>query len=170
MTTALSIIEDSYGEIRVKKAGIDLTEDEIDTAIRKLNRLMVEWDSIGIHLGFRKVSDSGEDTGIPDWAENATITTLAMRLASTFGKAVADELNLAQRISFKSMQNRSTEPVSVNYPDILPVGSGNDRWADDQSVFFVDTTRDDLQSESNGSLKTEEGITLDTEIEPDAEE
>lgn len=168
MATALSTIEDAFAEIRVKKAGVDLQTDEISTAIRKLNGLMTEWDVLGIHLGFRKVASSSDETGIPDWAENATVTTLAMRLAATFGKLVSQELNLAQNTSFLSMLNRVVEPVRVHYPGTLPIGSGNDHIEDHQSKFFTDPSFNDLDSVSDGALQTEEGFSLDTDIESEA--
>lgn len=166
MATALSLIEDALSEIRVKKAGVDLQPDEISDSLRKLNQLMTAWDAQGIHLGYRKVSDSGDETGIPDWAELATGTTLAILLAPSFGKNVSNSLVASQEGAYTAMLNRLIAPPKVHYPGTLPVGSGNQGFESDQRRdFFGDPTFNDLESESDGPLQTEEGFSLDTDIE-----
>ena len=61
MTTMITIVEDAFEEIGVKTAEVPLTADELQSGIRRCNDMLLEWDDIGIIVGYTEVLN-GDDT------------------------------------------------------------------------------------------------------------
>jgi len=47
MATMLEVVEDAFEEIGVKTAEVPLTNDELQSGIRRCNDMLAEWDDIG---------------------------------------------------------------------------------------------------------------------------
>ena len=56
MTTMRVLVQDAFEEIGVKKAEIDLTNDELQSGIRRANDLLTSWADIGYIVGYNPVS------------------------------------------------------------------------------------------------------------------
>lgn len=158
MTTALQLIEDAFDDLEVKSSEIDLETDEIDLAIRRLNRMMTNWAQGGLNLGYSKVSDSSDVLTVPDWAEEAITAHLAIRLAPGFGKTINAALAAFALEAMDTMTRNLVQMGEISFPNTLPIGSGN--YQGDNTRYFTDGTDGDLQTDSKSDITNDEGIQL----------
>ena len=158
MATVGQIVEDAFNDLEVKVAEVDLTPSEMSLGIRYLNRLMVSFASSGLNLGYSKAEAETELFTSPDWAEDMVITHLAIRLAPGFGVTVTPALVGTAQEMMKVVVKRLTELPVVNYPNSLPIGSGN--WQEDNTYYFHDDTLGDLYGGNNQQLDDDEAVDL----------
>lgn len=158
MATALTIINDAFNDLEIKSAEVDLTDSEINTGIRYLNRLMVTLAADGFNVGYTKVVTKDDETDIPDWFEDAVITTLAIRLAPGFGITLRPSIAVAASELIVAARKRIVHLHKPLYPNSLPIGSGN--YQGDNSKYFLDESEGDLLSGNNQTLSDDESIIL----------
>lgn len=113
----------------------DITADEKETALRRLDLLMAQWKGSGIDIGYNAPSvigggDLNDVAGIPDAAVHGVITYLAFRLGPTMGKKLTKETNLALRDAMKAVRAAAVSLVpSSEWGNGTPLGSGNKPWS-----------------------------------------
>lgn len=73
-------------------------------------------------------SDLDAETEVPDAANEAIYTNLALRIAPTVGKTPTNETKAAARLGYKVLLNKAAVPQRMRFPSTLPVGSGNKPW------------------------------------------
>lgn len=153
MGTKLELIEGAYEELGLAGYVFDLSPDEITTALKRCDRLGTQWDARGIRIGYNippsaEASSTNDDAGIPDWAEQAFITNLALRLAPTIGKQVSLDTRIAARDGYKTLLMGNYEIPQMQMPRQMPIGTGNRRNTKNQQFFApvdrVTTTNDAL--------------------------
>ena len=161
--TAQQLVEDALDDLEVKSSEVELTTSELKRGIRSLNRLMAQFASTGLNIGYNKVDQDKPltDTNIPDWFEDCAITFLAIRLAPSYGVIDVMLLSSAAREALKVVQKRLVQIGEVNYPNTLPIGSGN--FQDNNQYFFTDDTVNDLLGGNSQSVSdgTEDQIEID---------
>lgn len=143
MTTALQIIEDALEDLEVKSAEVALTDAEVNSGIRRMNRIMTELAAVGHQIGFTKIAKSSDRLTIPDWAEAMLVSQLAVTLASSYGVVATQFLIDNANSSMTMFRNRMVTLGPTLLPDTLPVGIGNGTH-DYHRKFFTNTTDDDL--------------------------
>jgi hypothetical protein len=131
----------ALGEIGMSSSLFDLSADQIEEALGRLDAMVAEWNGRGVRLGYLipgdpKGSVLGADSGIPDWAYDAVITNLAIRLAPSYGKAVSLETKATARQGWNTVLARSVAPVEMRL-DALPAGAGN------KGETFTETPEDE---------------------------
>lgn len=151
--SASTIITDALQEILVQAAEQPIESDEMQIGIRFLNRLMAEWDSMGYSLGFTVITNPSDDVTVPDGALSAIVSNLAIRLASVFDEPVSQSLALAARNGMKTIAKIAVTIEPMEYPDILPVGSGNE-WESNPDHFYSGEDPA-LLTETNGNILLE---------------
>jgi len=76
-------------EIGIAEYEYDISPEQKQSVIRRLDMMMAEWNKRGILLSFpiSKIqnSQSTDDTNIPDWAWEAVVLNLAIRIAHHMG-------------------------------------------------------------------------------------
>lgn len=158
MATKLELINGAYAEIGLSGYVFDLTAEELDMALGRLDRMAATWDAKGIRLGYNLPpshddSSTDDEAGIPDWAEDAFIANLALRLAPTKGKTVSAETKVAARDAYKALLIGNYEIPQMQMPRHMPIGSGNRRNTKNQQFFApvdrVTTTHDELLQPSS---------------------
>jgi hypothetical protein len=162
MTTKLELIEDAYAEIGLANYVFDLQPEELTAALNRLDRMAAGFDARGIRLGYNLPSSAGASStndiaGIPDWAEDAFITNLALRLAPSKGKQVSPDLRTAARAGYKTLLMGDYSIPKMQMPRTMPIGSGNRRATKNQQFYTpvnrVTTTHDALlEPDGSGSL------------------
>ena len=125
MTTMLEVVNDAFEEIDVKVAEQDLQSDELQAGIRRCNDLLSSWDDIGFIVGYTPVLNGHDDLGIEASAVRAIKANLAVKLAPSFQKPVTIDLRLEASESLDLMINANIFIGNVEFPDTLPLGSGN---------------------------------------------
>lgn len=120
-------------EIGLSSYIFDLQPEQLESAMRRLDGMMADWNGKGIRLGYPlpgSPQDSmlDEPTGVPDSANEAIYTNLAIRLAPSYGKAVMPETKANANNSYNTILSRACMPPQMQLPSSLPLGAGNKPW------------------------------------------
>jgi hypothetical protein len=127
--TKRQLVEAAMAEIGLASYAFDLLPEQRESALRRLDSLMAEWNARGLRLGYPipdNPSDSeiDDDSNIPDAAWEAVITNLALRLAPSYGKQVNIETKVTARHSLNTILARAAVPPEMKLPS-MPSGAGN---------------------------------------------
>lgn len=156
--TAGDIIKDSLMEITVLGAEAPVEPVDAQSGIRYLNRMMAAFDADGIDLGYTEVSNFADLITTPAGSNAGMVAQLSVMLWDQYadGQPVPPTL-LARAISGKNtMRNLAVTVGQTEYPDILPIGSGNEGTYTYNSFHFYPDLQDDILAESTGSIGLEE--------------
>ena len=128
--TKRQFITAAFEEIGLAGYIFDLQPGQLESAMRRLDSMMATWNAMGLRLGYPIPSgptsgDLDEDTHVPDSANEAILTNLAIRLASSFGKTVSPDVKIAASSALKALQTRLVSPVEMQLPGSLPAGAGH---------------------------------------------
>jgi len=126
MTTIRAIVQDAFEEIGVKTAEVALTDDELQSGIRRCNDMLLEWDDIGIITGYTEVLNGDDTVNVARSAIAAVKYNLAVRLAPSYQKLVTPALGALSSTTRDTLMASSASIGEVAYPDSLPLGSGNE--------------------------------------------
>ncbi|QDP63206.1 MAG: putative peptidoglycan hydrolase [Prokaryotic dsDNA virus sp.] len=144
MTTIREVVEDAFEEIGVKTAEVPLTNDELQSGIRRCNDMLTGWDDIGIIVGYTEVL-SGDDTMKVDRSAVGAIKyNLAVRLAPSYQKVVSATLFALSTSTLDILMASNTDLSEIAYPDTLPVGSGNECPDYNRNRFFPSNKTDNF--------------------------
>lgn len=136
MTTIREVVEDAFEEIGVKTAEVPLTDDELQSGIRRCNDMLTEWDDIGIIFGYTPVLNGDDTINVERNAIGAVKYNLAIRLAPSFQKVVGNALVALASGTMEILMASNSDLSNVAYPDSLPLGSGNQCASNDTDRRF----------------------------------
>ena len=155
------IIKDAFSEITVYGAEASVESVDAQFAIRYLNRMMASFDADGIDLGYTEVSSFADDITVPAGAISGMVSQLAVNLWDAFsdGQLVPQAL-LARAIRDKNtMRNIAVTIPATEYPDTLPIGSGNEGGTAISTSHFYPDLESTILAETNGSIGLEDSTT-----------
>lgn len=157
--TANSVIVDALTEILVQGAEAPIEASEAQGAIRYLNRMMAALDAKGIQLGYTEVSNMSDPITVPLGAVEGMVNVLAFKLWNQYSDGAPPPMDLAAkaRDGMDSMRILGVTIGNTEYPDTLPIGSGNE-WDGYRTSHFYPSLQDDILAESTGSI----GLETDT--------
>jgi hypothetical protein len=123
----------AFEEIGLASYVFDLQPEQLQSAMRRIDAMMADWNGKGIRLGYPlpnspQDSDLDEPTLVPDWANEAIITNGAVRLALGYGKVVMPETKAVAKDSYNTLLQRATMPPEQQLPATMPAGAGNKPW------------------------------------------
>lgn len=139
----LTIVEDAFEEIGVKTAEIPLTNDELQSGIRRCNDMLTEWNDIGIITGYSEVINGDDTVNIERNAIGAVKYNLAIRLAPSFQKVVTAALAAVGSGTLEVLVASHANIGEIAYPDTLPLGSGNRCASSDTDYRFFPVNKTD---------------------------
>lgn len=155
MRTVNDIIQDALEDLVVQAEEAPIEAAEAQACIRALNRMMAQYASRGINLGYTIVDSVDDVVTIPDGALDAVVANLALRLAPKYRTTgVSQELINAANIGEDALFAIAVEVAEVEYPSTLPIGSGNDYTGSPTEKFYPDKDSVVL-SEQSGSISLE---------------
>lgn len=134
-TTKRQLVEQMFTECALNGWEYDLTADEKDVALTRLDMLMWELRGRGLELGYNfPVSigsgDLDDVLGCPDQAFYGLAVLGAERLCPTMGKTQAHESRLALNAAMKAVRSCAAVLVpTMSLAPGTPVGSGNKPWS-----------------------------------------
>jgi len=110
----------------------DLAPEQIQSACRKLDQMMATWAGKGINLSYPTAIDPENtnvdtDTNVPEYANEAIITGLAVRLGPQYGKNLSPETKMAAKSAYEVLLLQNASVIPMQFPNTLPVGGGNKR-------------------------------------------
>ena len=123
----------AFEEIGLASYVFDLQPEQLQSAMRRLDAMIADWNGKGIRLGYPlpgspQDSDLDEPTLVPDSANQAIITNLAIRIAPSYGKVVMPETKAVAKDSYNTLLQRATAPLEQQLPGTLPSGAGKKPW------------------------------------------
>ena len=138
--TKRQFVTQAFEEIGLAAYVFDLQPQQLDSALRKLDAMMALWNGKGIRLGYPlpsspQDSNLDEETLIPDSANEAIYTNLALRIAGGLGRQPQDVTKAAARAGYEVLLSRAAMPMEQQFPGTLPVGAGNKPWNNYDNPF-----------------------------------
>lgn len=120
------IIDAAFEEMALAGYVFDIDPDEKEAALRRLDSMMATWGGpgIGIRIGYNatvdpKNSDPDQESGIPDWANEAVYLNLAIRLASGYGKNLPKSTTAPAKAAYDALLGA----VYAQIPQVQPMGN-----------------------------------------------
>jgi hypothetical protein len=131
--TKRQFVTAAFEEIGLASYVFDLQPQDLQTALRRLDAMMAEWNAKGIRLGYPipsnpQQSDLDEETFVPDSANEAIITNLGIRIGPGFGKSVAMDTKVIAKQGYNTLLSRAAIPAQQQLPGTMPSGQGNKPW------------------------------------------
>ena len=138
--TKHQLIDEAFEELGLAAHAYDISPEERESALRKLDAMMATWNGRGLRLGYVTTSspeDSDPDTEseVSDMAVEAIYKNLAIRLAPSFGKTVSQNTRIDARIALNSLLAQSVKPNEMAITN-LPYGAGAKRWRNNADNFL----------------------------------
>jgi len=131
-TTKREYINAAFSDIGLAGYVFDISASEITDALNKLDRMVAQWDSRGIRIGYLlpsspSTSNPDDDSGVPDIYSSAIVQNLAMLLAPSYGKTITQDMRINARMSYNDMISHVAERdlATMQFPNNLPYGAGN---------------------------------------------
>jgi hypothetical protein len=126
-------ISAAFEEIGLASYVFDLQPEQLESALRRLDAMMADWNAKGIRLGYPlpsspQNSSLDEETLVPDSSYEAIICSLGIRLAPSFGKQVMIETKTTAKQGYDILLQRATFPLEKQLPATTPSGAGNKPW------------------------------------------
>ena len=152
----LELINEALQELALG-SGWDISPEEQQTALRRLDTLMATWEAQGIRVGYAFPSGPGDsdidaDSGLPDAAVETVYLHLAKRLAPGYGKQLSATTLTAAREGYRTLLRTAAHPIEQQLPNTLPLGAGNRRWGYDADNFYPTPSDSPLGATQGGDL------------------
>lgn len=131
----------TFEEIGLAAYIFDLTPEQLESVMRRMDSMMAEWNGKGIRVGYPipaspEDNDLDEPTTVPDSANEAIITNLAIRIAPSFGKQVSTDTKISAKSAYNVLLSRACLPNEMQLT-VLPAGAGNKPLSSINSTFLV---------------------------------
>ncbi len=125
MATVLDIVTGALKLLEVRVAESAITPSESQDGLEALNDMMNEWIVDGIDVGYEALTDTDDEIFVSLGAIGAMKANLAIYIAPEYGRTPSAALIARARRSKISL--RASIPLNpAQFPDTLPVGSGNE--------------------------------------------
>ena len=154
--TKRQFVTAAFEEIGLADYVFDLSPEQLESALRRLDAMMMEWNAQGVRLGYPiasspQDSDLDTETGTPDSAWEAVITNLAIRIAPGYGKTVSPDTKVMAKNAYNILLQRAAFPLEKQLPETMPIGQGNKPWRWDNP--FVRQPYDPLDAGPDGPFE-----------------
>ena len=153
--TKRQFVLQAFEEIGLASYVYDLTPEQLNSALFKMDAMMATWNGKGIRVGYPLPTSPNNSTldtqtNVPDSANEAIYTNLAQRIAAGYGKTVSPETKAAARAGYEVLLSRAAMPMEMQMPGTMPAGAGNKPWAVDNP--FLDPPSDRLLAGEDSAI------------------
>lgn len=133
-TTKRMLLEQAFSECALNGWEYDISAEEKDTALHRLDMLMWELVGRGLNLNYNFPTvmaggDLDDALGCPDQAYFGLAVLLAERLCPTMGKTQSKESRIILATAIKAVRNAAGPVPSMLLAAGTPIGSGNKPWS-----------------------------------------
>lgn len=154
--TKRQLVEQAFEEIGLASYVFDLTPEQLQSAMRRMDAMISTWMTKGILLGYPiplnpQNASLDDNSNIPDDSVDAVYQNLAIRIAPSFGKQISMDLKASAKMAYDSLLMKAAFPIEMQYEGTLPLGAGNKPTMIDR-VFVSAPNDDPLQIDGNGQL------------------
>lgn len=158
--TKREFITQAFEEIGLAAYVFDLTPEQLNSALRRMDAMVAGWNANGVRIGYPLPSSPGDsdldtDSGVPDFCNEAIYLNLAVRLAPSFGKTLTQETKAAADLAYGNMANQVAFPTPERQmPQTLPRGQGTKPWRNFNNPF-CNRPEDPVLAGSDGKIDLE---------------
>lgn len=164
--TKRQIVEKAFEEIGYATYTYDVSADQLQSALERLDAMVAFWKSQGADLDYEVPSSIGgsdlDDDTLINTHMIALYTNLALHIAPTVGKIPSKQTKINAHKTYQELLNRTGTRYQTQLPNTLPVGQGNAAWQRQISEFFKQS-RSTTSSTSTATAHPE--LTLDDDGE-----
>lgn len=152
------LVNMAFEELAKASYVYDLTADEIQSALLRMDSMMATWEGFGIRVGYAMTldplaADPDQDSGLPQIANQAVFMNLAVNMAASIGKNLPQSTIALAKQGFDALQNWCmSNPPQMQYRGNLPIGAGWKR-RDACGGPFVSPPQDLLTTGPDGLLE-----------------
>lgn len=145
--TKQQYVEQAFAEIGLAAYVFDLTPDQLNIVLRRLDGMVASWTANGVNISYPLPSNPNDSSlsdvcNVPDFAHEAIYLGLACRIGPMFGKAVAPETKTYADLAYGQMLNNVALPTPERYlPNTMPRGQGTKPWRNFNNPFVYGTTQ-----------------------------
>ena len=132
MWTKRRLIEEAYGELALAGYTFDLTPEEMQTALRRMDTMVATWVGKGIEIPYQfgpdvENSDLDDPSGIALVDCEAVYLNLAVRLSAGVGKQAAPSTKAAAKDAYDALMTRQAilQLQQQQLPSGVPSGAGH---------------------------------------------
>jgi hypothetical protein len=157
--TKAQLISEAYAELALAEYEFDITPEEQQAALRRMDAMMARWNSQGLRIGYTlSASPTGssvdDDSGIPAECVEAVYMGLAVNLAAGKGKALAQSTKATAKTAFDALMSRvvSGQTTEQQLSSGTPRGAGGKTWRHLGSPFFSTPNTTPIQNTNDGVL------------------
>ena len=138
MTTKRDIVTAAFAEIGLADYVFDLQPEQLEHAKTSLDRMAATWNGQGIAIAYPLgASDLDDVLPVPDWAHDALVMGLAVRLAPGFGKMVSPDTKAAAMAALNIVRGRCITRIAM-VPDTMAIPAGAGHKTTDGSRLYLD--------------------------------
>jgi len=132
MWTKKQIIEQAFEEIGLASYVFDITADQLESALRRLDLMVASWQARNIQIGYPLPASPGNsniDEEIQTSLNNneALVLNLAVRLAPAYGKSVSPDTKATAKLLYDQLLIEAAMPYEQQFVRTLPLGAGYKR-------------------------------------------
>lgn len=129
--TKRQFVQRAFEDIGLAQYVFDLLPEQLQSALYRLDAMCESWNAQGIRLSYPipsspQYSDLDEPTNVPDCANEAIYTNLALKIAPMFGKAVSPDAKANAKMAYNAMLSKLAEVPQMQLGTI-PAGAGQKR-------------------------------------------
>jgi hypothetical protein len=128
--TKNEIVTSALTEIGIADFEFDATTAEGLSGVDRLNTMMAYWSSININVSYNFEGAVGADSGLPISSYEAVIANLAIRLATSYGKQIPQQVLASAKAGLTALLGESAKPIERQL-GVLPFGAGHKKVHDD---------------------------------------
>lgn len=152
-------VTEALAELGLASYVFDMQPEDLQTALRRLDAMMAEWNGKGIRLGYPlpgspQDADLDEPSQVPDSANEAILTNLAIRLAPGFGKQPSPLTLATAKTGYNTLLSRAAMPEEQQLPGTMPSGAGWKPWRWYGNPFVQPPT-DPVKAGGDGNITLE---------------
>lgn len=158
--TKRQLIEQAFDAFGLANYVFDLSPEQLQSALRRMDAMMASWESRGIRVGYMSATDPDQSdldqaSGVTDQAYEAVYMNLAVRLAPSIGKVLSHDTKTQARAAYDFLMSKVMADIpEMQYPSHMPAGQGNKPWRFAQGPFLPEPV-DVLIVGQDGSLEIE---------------
>ena len=139
--TKQELVEEAFSVLALSGFTFDLSPEMLQMGLRRLDSMMGTWNAKNILVSYPlAASPSGstldQDSNLPAAAVEAVYMNLAVRIASSLGKALPPSVLSTAKLGYDVLLARAAMPQEMQYPDTMPRGAGNKPWRYDNPFMY----------------------------------
>lgn len=129
MRTKRELVLGAFEEIGLASYVFDITPDELQAALRRMDQLMATWNSKGIRIGYSMGGGLDADCGLSDEAELPVLLNLGIALAPQYGKQISQDTRISARQAYDALLAKAIDMPQMQQSPLTPRGAGyKRRW------------------------------------------